>query len=67
MYMEATGVSPGLRARLFSPLIPLFGYSKCLGFLFNARGQHVGDLNVLDENLNELVSISAGEMTKNRK
>lgn len=61
MYLEATGIVPGLKAQLLSPLLPLFGYDKCLKFIYNARGRHVGDLNVLDGNLNELLSIHSGK------
>ena len=60
MYLEATDISVSAKAHLVSPIIPLFGYDKCLKFSFSAHGRHIGELNVLDENFNPIFKMKAG-------
>lgn len=62
MYLEATDIRAGAKAHLVSPIIPLFGYDKCLEFSFSAHGRHIGELNVLDENFNAIFELKTGAL-----
>ena len=49
-YLEATDYEPGDFANLVSPLLPFPEEERCLSFQFSAYGNHIGQLNVLDQN-----------------
>ncbi|XP_064619815.1 MAM and LDL-receptor class A domain-containing protein 1-like isoform X2 [Lineus longissimus] len=46
MYIEGTGTSPGVKAKLLSPEVPPGG-ERCLQFFYHMYGQHMGNLTVL--------------------
>ena len=49
MYMEATGLEPGQKARLISPALDNFYTKKlCLSFSFVIFALHPGNLRVLN-------------------
>ena len=66
MYLEASDVVPYGKVHLISPIVPLFGYDKCLSFSYNARGTDIGELNVLDENYTPIFQLKISALRSSR-
>ena len=66
IYMEASSFVPNDRARIISPTFPtqFLDRRKCLSFLLNMFGSHIGQFNVLDQYRETIFSAVGGKQWK---